>query len=265
MRRWDGRGLPPGAEARLDRFSPSGPKTSLLSVPGAAGAEIAGFTPLGEVMGCVVHQVGFAEATVWAADRITVLADLLRQGYTTALDRLAEEAAGMGADGVLGIELKTSSPDGEIQEYVALGTAVRARTRQRPGRPFTTHLPGPDVAKLMRAGWVPARIAIGVCGRAFTDPWQRSLVMRGWDNVEIRMATELATAVRSAARAEFAREIGDCGADGGIVSDVRFRLWPVHDVAVAAVASVIGTAIARFHEGPTAPTGALKILPLNRS
>ncbi|MDT7796939.1 MAG: hypothetical protein QOI78_372, partial [Actinomycetota bacterium] len=32
---WDGRGLPPVAQARVDRFAASGLKTSLLSVPGA--------------------------------------------------------------------------------------------------------------------------------------------------------------------------------------------------------------------------------------
>jgi hypothetical protein len=34
---------------------------------------------------------------------------------------------------------------------------------------------------------------------------------------------------------------------------------------VVGLASVVGTAIARFHTGRAAPTSALKILPLNRS
>ncbi|MEV5718080.1 heavy metal-binding domain-containing protein [Amycolatopsis mediterranei] len=258
------RDLSPGTQARFDRFSPTGPKTSLLSVPGAVGADVAGFTPVGDVMGCVVHQIGFTGTNTWSADRIGQLAGILREGYETALDRLVEEAAAIGADGVLGIDFAVTSPDGAAQEFVALGTAVRAKAGPRPRHPFTTGLPGQDVAKLMLAGWVPVRVAVGISGRAFTDYWQRSVVGEWAGNAEVPLATELATAVRAEARAEFAREIGDCGADGGIVSDLKFDIWPVHDIAVAAMATVIGTAIARFHEGPATPAGTLKILPLNR-
>ena len=257
--------LPPSAQARFDRFSPSGPKTSLLGVPGAVGAAAAGFTPVGDVMGGVVHQVGFTGASPWAADRIKQLALLLRQGYATALDRLTQEAAALGADGVLGIEFTITSPDEMTQEFVALGTAVRAEGRQRPRRPFTTDLPGQDVGKLMQAGWVPAQVAVGVAGRAFTDYWRQPMVTAWAGNIEVAMATELATGVRAAARAEFADEIRGCGADGGIVSDLRFEIWPVQDVAVAAIATVTGTAIARFHEGPATPAGVLQMLPLTRS
>jgi uncharacterized protein YbjQ (UPF0145 family) len=261
----DVRGRSPIARSRLDRFSASGPKTSLLSVPSAVGAEAAGFTPVGDVMGSVVHQTGWTEPSTWAADRIKLLAELLHQGYATALDRLEEEATALGADGVLGIDFTITSLDGVAQEFVALGTAVRAATDQRPRRPFTTFLPGQDVGKLMQAGWVPVRVAVGVSGRAMYDYFQRSQTSAWTGNAEVAMVTKLVTDVRAAARAGFAREIRECGADGGIVSDMNVQAWPVHDYAVAGIATVIGTAIARFHEGRAAPTTALKILPLNRS
>jgi uncharacterized protein YbjQ (UPF0145 family) len=260
----DVRSRSPIARARLDRFSASGPKTSLLSVPGAVGAETAGFTPVGDVMGSVVHQTGWTGPGSWAADRIKQLAELLYQGYATALDRLEEEATALGADGVLGIDFTITSLDGVAQEFVALGTAVRAGTDHRPRRPFTTFLPGQDVAKLMQAGWVPARVAIGVAGRAMYDYYLRSQTSTWTGNTEVAMVTKLVTDVRAAARAEFTREIRDCGADGGIVSDLNVQAWPVLDYAVAGIATVTGTAIARFHEGRAAPTNALKILPLNR-
>ncbi|MFJ1763028.1 heavy metal-binding domain-containing protein [Amycolatopsis sp. NPDC088138] len=268
MREWDGPDRPPLARDPAPRHRPGRARTSLLSVAGAVGAESAGFTPVGDVMGAVVHQVGWTGPSRWAADRIRVLADLLRQGYETALDRLEEEAAGLGADGVLDIRLTSTSFDGEAQEYVALGTAVRAGTKQRLRRPFTTVLPGQDVAKLMQAGWVPVRVAIGVDGQAMANAdfgfgYARSMLAGIYNNAEIDLPTALATKVRAAARAEFAREIGECGADGGIVSGMTFDLWPVEDVAAAAIATVTGTAIARFREGP-AQVGALTFLPLNR-
>ncbi|MEV7038941.1 heavy metal-binding domain-containing protein [Amycolatopsis sp. NPDC051061] len=265
MPEWDGRGLPPVARARVERYAASGLKTSLLSVPGAVGAEVAGFTPVGEVMGCIVQQVGWTGPAAWAGDQVKLLSGMLRQGYATALDRLGQEATALGADGVLGIEVTITALDDVMQEFTALGTAVRAETGQRPRRLFTTDLPGQDVGKLMQAGWVPVRMAVGVAGRAQFDYTMQYQVNPLAGNTEVDAPTKVVTEVRGAARAEFARAIRDCGADGGIVSGMTLRMWPVQEVAVAGIATVTGTAIARFHEGRAAPTSALKILPLNRS
>ncbi|MEU8632972.1 heavy metal-binding domain-containing protein [Amycolatopsis sp. NPDC048633] len=265
MPEWDGRGLPPVARARVERYAASGLKTSLLSVPGAVGAGAAGFTPVGEVMGCVVQQVGWTSLGQWAADQVRQMADMLRQGYATALDRLGQEATALGADGVLDIRFTITPLDGVAQEFVALGTAVRAETTQRPRRLFTTDLPGQDVGKLMQAGWVPVRVAVGVAARGEFDYNMQYQTSNWAGNTEVDAPTRVVNEVRAAARAEFARAIRDSGADGGIVSDMRLRTWPVQELAVVGIASVTGTAIARFHTGRAAPTSALKILPLNRS
>ncbi|MFI5591834.1 heavy metal-binding domain-containing protein [Amycolatopsis sp. NPDC051758] len=262
---WDGRGLPPVARARVDRFAASGLKTSLLTVPGAVGAEVAGFTAVGEVMGCVVQRVGWTGPGTWAADQVKLLSSMLRQGYATALDRIAQEATALGADGVLGIRFTVTPLDEVMREFVALGTAVRAESEQRPRRPFTTGLAGQDVGKLMQAGWVPVSVAIGVAGRAAYDYNMPNQTVAWAGNTEVDAPTKVVTEVRAAARAEFARAIRDCGADGGIVSAMTLQSWPVQEVAVAGIATVTGTAIARFHTGRAAPTSALKILPLNRS
>jgi len=44
----------------MARFASSGLRTSLLTVPGAAGVESVGLRPVGEVMGCIVEHIGFA-------------------------------------------------------------------------------------------------------------------------------------------------------------------------------------------------------------
>ena len=53
---WDGRGLPPVAAERVRRAAAGGAWTSLLSAPAAAGLEVAGFDPVGEVMGSDSHK-----------------------------------------------------------------------------------------------------------------------------------------------------------------------------------------------------------------
>ncbi|MFI5613856.1 heavy metal-binding domain-containing protein [Amycolatopsis sp. NPDC051903] len=262
---WDGRGLPPVARARVDRAGSSGLRTSLLSVPAAVGAEVAGFTPVGEVMGCVVERLGWVSGFgVTPNQQAVIYADALRQGYRVALDRLRLEADAIGADGVLGITTSVTRLDESMQEFVALGTAVRAETRQRPGHVFTTELPGQDVGKLMQAGWVPAGVAIGISAHTTFDYNMQYQTTMWAGNVEVDAHTRLVTQVRADARAQFHKSVQAIGADGAIVSRMALDTWQLGEVAVAGVSSVFGTAIARFHRGRVAPTSALTILPLNR-
>jgi uncharacterized protein YbjQ (UPF0145 family) len=59
MSEWDGRGLPPAAAARMQRFAVDGVRTSLLDVPGMASVTGVGLPPVGEVMGCIVEHIGW--------------------------------------------------------------------------------------------------------------------------------------------------------------------------------------------------------------
>lgn len=232
---------------RAARYTASGLRTSLLSVPGAVGAEAVGLRPIGEVMGCVVEHAGADDP-----------ASTLRRGYATALDRLRAEARALGADGVLGIRCTVTSATRTLREFVVLGTAVRATGGKRPGRVFTTSLSGPDVAKLLPAGWVPVTLAIGVDGGTVHD-----IAMPARPARELVAPTELVTRVRAAARAEFLEAVRASGADGGLVSATTLSAWALGPAGAAAVAGVFGTAIARCHDGP-APRDALAVVLLDR-
>jgi hypothetical protein len=144
------------------------------------------------------------------------------------------------------------------REFVVLGTAVRATGGKRAGQVSTTSLSGPDVAKLLPAGWVPVTLAIGVDGAAVYD-----ITMPDRPAREIAAATELVTRVRAAARAVFLEAVRVSGADGGLVSATTLSAWPLGRTGAAAVAGVFGTAIARCGSGP-APRDALAVLSLDR-
>ncbi|WP_329051444.1 heavy metal-binding domain-containing protein [Amycolatopsis sp. NBC_01488] len=229
---------------RADRYTTSGLRTSLLSVPGAVGAEAVGLRPVGEVMGCVVEH---------AQD----LAPSMRRGYATALDRLRAEATELGADGVLAIGCTVTRVSAAVREFVVLGTAVRASRGKRPPRPFTTGLSGPDVAKLMLAGWVPVTVAIGIDGATAYD-----LAMTDRPGEEAAVPTDLVSRVRAAARAEFSASVRESGADGGLVSSTTLQAWALGHTGAAAVASVFGTAVARFG-ARRAPTVSHPVLRLD--
>ncbi len=282
---WDGAGLPPAAEARMERFARSGLRTSLLPVAGAAGIEAVGLSPVGEVMGTMVQRIswqgfgcgyygmgGYGYPVAGNGPDYRFIGyrpyvEALYRGYRTALRRMTYEATRLGADGVVGVRLTADQMVGPNREFVALGTAVRARTERRPGKPFTTDLAGQDVAKLMGAGWVPAAIGIGISvAIRHDDGLTRYQSSWGAGNMEVSGYTQLVTHVREEARTRFEHAVSEVGADGAIVSRMTMNVWSIepgegHRDHVAE-SEVFGTTIARFHRGPVAPTSTLTFLPL---
>jgi uncharacterized protein YbjQ (UPF0145 family) len=265
--------LPEVARARLARFDATGLKTSLLSVAGAYGIETVGLDPVGEVMGCIVQNIGWTGGLNYGAGgffgsvSFQPYVQALYHGYDTALARMGAEAKHMHADGIVGVRLTRSRLGENSQEFVALGTAVRARSTRRPRRLFTTDLPGQDVAKLMGAGWVPVRIAIGLAVESqFLDWASRSQMSMMAGNTEVTAYTQLINRVRDRSRQAFASHAREARADGAIVASMDLRSW--HQEAGAntpllcAESSVFGTTVARFHAGRQAPTRALTIMPL---
>ncbi|HEY2765954.1 MAG TPA: heavy metal-binding domain-containing protein [Pseudonocardiaceae bacterium] len=287
MPEWDMQGLPPVAIERMRRFARTGLRTSLLTVPGAVGVQSVGFDPVGEVMGCIVEHIGwngfggcgyyggfgmFGGPTITSSGSRSFVGfepyvDALYHGYGSALGRMTQEAAAMDADGVVGVRLSVSHLGNGNREFVALGTAVRARSNQRPGRVFTTDLAGQDVAKLLRAGWVPCALIYGISVAVRHDDWatQRQASW-GAGNTEVAGYTELLLHVRADARHRFGAQARSAGADAAIVSAMGLEIGEItpsdnHRDHVAE-ATVFGTALAGFHRGATAPTHSLTIMPL---
>ena len=270
----DGDWLPGAAQARLRRYKETGLKTSLLSVAGAVGVETVGLHPVGEVMGCIVENIGWTGGLNYGMGGFVgsvsfqPYVDALYHGFNTALARMTTEAKGMNADGIVGIRLTRTRLGESSQEFMALGTAVRADSTRRPRAVFTTDLAGQDVAKLMLAGWVPARIAIGIAVESqFLDWASRSQMSVMAGNAEVSAYTQLINRVRAKSRQSFAKHARGSRADGAIVASMGLRSW--HQEAgntplLCAESSVFGTTIARFHSGRQAPTKALTIMPLRQ-
>jgi uncharacterized protein YbjQ (UPF0145 family) len=289
---WDGQGLPPAARARIERARTDHVVTSLLSPGGQAGVQSVGLEPVGEVMGCIVERIGwsgwggcgmaygggfggggFAPPTRTSSTGgyggYKPYVDALYRGYDTSLARMLMEAQALGADGVVGVSW-TQAPlgEGDAHEFVARGTAVRARSQARPAYLFSTDLPGSEVTRLLHAGWVPAGLEIGISVSIRHDDYATRLAARSWSgqNVEVPGYTELVTYARADARARFEQRVARHGADAATVSDMSLHVWSIEPsdghVDHVAHATVIGNAVLRFHAGKAAPTNSLTILPL---
>ncbi len=185
------------------------------------------------------------------------LVDALYRGWDTALGRMLTEARELGADGVIGVDLRQHHMGEENEEFVALGTAVRSRGRIHLARPFSTGLAGQDVAKLMQRGWVPAAIVVAVSIGIRHDDWTTRQASSAWaGNTEVPGYTELVQDVRDDARRELARRTSQVGADGAILTQpMRLR---IRELEVAeghrdhvAEATVLSSTIASFHHADT--------------
>jgi uncharacterized protein YbjQ (UPF0145 family) len=163
LRRVEAGGIPLGAERRLRELGEhGGAYTSDLSVADFALCHKLGLRPLAQVMGSSIYQVGY-QNTPWPYTaggfmfELTPLSDAWNEVRRRALNRLALEAGHVGADSVVGVELRTGAHDWAENsiEYVVIGTAVRHKESPRDGAPVLTELTVDDYWKLVQAGIEP--------------------------------------------------------------------------------------------------------------
>ncbi len=284
--------VPEAARRRLDHVLAGRARSSLESMSGTAGLEAAGFDPVTEVMGCVVLHLGFAAPMCgyyggggvggMVANSRTVVSGNDRMGqvpggravdgaWSTALARLLAEVAAVDADGVVGITRTRRRLPGSVsdEEFVLLGTAVRARSATRPRTPFATDLSGAHFSALLRGGWIPAGFAIRVTQGIRHDDWAtQSTMQRFTANAEVVGLTDLVTRTRDDARRGFTARMAKLGGEAAVVSSVGLRTW-ASEVAEGhrdhlAEATVTGTALVAFDRDAPARIGALlTILPLH--
>lgn len=298
MTEWDGRGLPPGAAARLERARTSGVRSSLLAVDAQAGLDASGFVAVGEVMGCLVQHLGWqgyagcgfygmgagyglagpGQFQTLVAGRGSQMGfapyvDALNAGWEGAIDRMLAECSALGGDGVVGVRVEEKHLGSGNREFSVLGTAVRSLTGEHTRRPFATTLQGQDVAKLLHSHWVPAAIVVAIAvGIRHDDYRTRQASFYGAGNVEVPGYSDLVGKVREEARRELERRCAGIGADGAILTSPMWLSIQELEIAEghtdhAAEAGVVGTALCHFGRRGTAPTRppAIMVLPLDGS
>jgi uncharacterized protein YbjQ (UPF0145 family) len=86
-----------------------------------------GYTPLGLVLGNCVYSMGAAGGFMGAAGgEVVQYTKLMYDARELALNRLQAEADKLGADGVVGVDLKIESMHGgDWMEITAVGTAIK--------------------------------------------------------------------------------------------------------------------------------------------
>jgi uncharacterized protein YbjQ (UPF0145 family) len=195
----------------------------------------------------------------------------LYEARRAAIARMTTECAELGGHGVVGVSLTIGAfPTGGL-EFKAIGTAVRAPGAAALARPFTSDLSGQDFAKLFLDGWMPVGLALGISVGARHDDWVTVTQTRwGAGNTEVSGYTDVMTQTRHDAREQLERDVARQGADGVVVSTVTARVrdrdCPAQEGRRDHIveATLIGTAITRFHTSPrAAERPSLAILSLD--
>jgi uncharacterized protein YbjQ (UPF0145 family) len=255
----------------------SGTWGSTLSVDEFAAIRSVGFEPVGLVFGAAVYSAGGVSgyscrgaqgssggglpprSATQVSGRggrgsfgpLVQTMDLARH---TAVGRMITECAGLGGHGVVGVRLSRESLPLGGPQFTALGTAVRAPGAP-PGQPgpFTAEVSGQDFAKLIKAGWMPAGLVLGISiGSRHDDRNTARQARWGSGNAEVAGWTELVSQARHDARQQLERDVKRLGAEGVVIATMEMRVRE-RDCPEAVgrrdhivEATFIGTAVARF-------------------
>jgi uncharacterized protein YbjQ (UPF0145 family) len=278
--------LPRAEDAVAGGARSGGTWGSLLAGQELAAVGSVGFAPVGQVFGAAVYAAGAASGSGCPGPEgspggeppgrvgrggFGPLVEAMYQARRTAVDRMTAECAALGGHGVVGVRLSRGPFALGGLEFTASGTAVRAAGAAGGLRvPFTAGVSGPDFARLIMAGWVPAGLALGIAIGSRHDDRVTTRQARLWSgNAEVAGWTALVNQTRQDARRRLEEDVKRLGAEGVVIADMQTRArerdCPVavgrrdHIVEV----TLTGTAIASFSPADRSRAGAaLAVMPL---
>ena len=251
--------LSEAAMARLQAAAPTAegtaPRlfTSDLSVDEFLLIRDAGFEPLGLVMGSSVYHVGLQYGGWKQSMELTVLTAAMYNARQLAMYRMQAEADAMRADGIVGVQLSIRQNEGygDLLDFVAVGTAVRARDssaawRAPSGRAFTSDLSGQDFWKLCQAGYVPVSFVLGTCVYHIAHQSIRQMMRQAGQNVEMPIFTQATYDAREIAMARMQAEAERDGASGvvGVRVNESTHVWGEHGIEFLA----LGTSVRKVND-----------------
>lgn len=110
------------------------------------------------------HGFVSGEHRMWGKNyQQTWIEDAWTSGYTSAYQRMVDEAIEGGAHGIVGVIDSTQRiSDTGLVEFRIQGTAVKIPAAVPTATPWTTYLKGQRFAKLIEAGYMPVSVAAAV-------------------------------------------------------------------------------------------------------
>jgi uncharacterized protein YbjQ (UPF0145 family) len=247
---------PQAADSRLAHTAgaaPGGVFTSDLSVSEYVLLGEAGFEPLGFVVGSSIYHVGMQVGRWSQNQELQVLSQAMYNARELAMSRMQSEADHLGADGIVGVNLRLQmyAWGQEVLEFVATGTAVKAiggtgAHRAPNGRAFTSDLSAQDFFRLLAAGAVPVAFVLGTCVYHIAHQSAMQALRQAGQNQEMVQFTQGVYDARELSLSRMQAEADQAGATGivGVSVGVSNHVWGEHATEFLAT----GTAIRRLSD-----------------
>jgi uncharacterized protein YbjQ (UPF0145 family) len=171
------------------------------------------------------------------------------------MTRMEEEAAALGADGVVGVRLSITKYDfsDDVTEFIAVGTAVKHKGggmfRNVQGKPFTSDLSGQDFAVLLASGHRPVGLVMGTCVYHIAhQSFRQWMAQNSLASFEMGSFTQALYDAREIAMERMQAEARELSATGvvGVQVTEEPRGWDNHVLEYLA----IGTAIVKLEGEP---------------
>ncbi len=238
--------------------------TSDLSVNEFLLVREAGFDPVGLVVGSSIYHIGYQMAAWSQNQEMNVLTQAMYHARELAMARMEEEANALSADGIVGVRLEVTRHEwGEsLAEFVAIGTAIRARSGQSyrnvRGLPFTSDLSGQDFWTLLRTGYRPVGMVMGNCVYHVARQGMGQWLKQVGQNVEMTNYTQALYDARELAMERMQAEAISLGAQGVVGAQIHEHNhgWGSHIIEFFAV----GTAVISISDTHEVPAPSLSLL-----
>ena len=244
-------GLPKDALRRLEQLTGKDALfTSDLSVNEFLLIKEAGFHPRGLVVGSSIYHIGFS-ARGWSSSReVQTLTQAMYAARELAMTRMEEEAAVLGADGIVGVRLDVGFYEWGrgTAEFLAIGTAVSAEDggnwKTAEGRPFTSDLSGQDFWTLLQSGHAPLGLVLGTCVYHVAHQGMFQAMGNLGQNKEMPNFTQALYEARELAMERMQDEARKVSAEGivGVQIQEKSHVWGSHTIEFFAM----GTAVRRL-------------------
>ena len=247
---------PQAADGRLAHTAgadPTGVFTSDLSVSEYVLLGEAGFEPLGFVVGSSIYHVGLQVGRWSQNQELVTLTQAMYNARELAMTRMRSEADHLGADGIVGVQLRMQmyAWGQEVLEFVATGTAVKATGgtgahRAPDGRAFTSDLSAQDFFRLLAGGAVPVAFVLGTCVYHIAHQSVMQSLRQTGRNQEMVQFTQGVYEARELALSRMQVEAAQAASSGivGVNVAVSNHVWGEHATEFLAT----GTAVRRLAE-----------------
>jgi uncharacterized protein YbjQ (UPF0145 family) len=250
--------------------NPGGVFTSDFSVNEFLLVRKAGFEPVGLCVGSCIYHVGIQYGNWSKNEEMSVLSQAMYHARELAMSRMREEAADMGADGVVGVRLtvKRLEWDANVLEFLAIGTGVvhgagHTTFKGPKGQPFTSDLSGQDFWTLLLAGYRPLEMVMGSCVYHVAHRGMFKAMGTIGQNVELTNFSQALYDAREIAMERMQAEAIEAGAEGVVGVDLHegSHNWQPHVIEFFAVGTAV-TPIAAERDASTIPDPQL-VLSVN--